>query len=626
MSDFYDENRNSEAGREPSVEDMIAEARRRAGQYNEEAAKKTLENAEGQTQEEPQSRPLRNENPETEVPREENISEENGDGAYTGSQAPQNEAPQNEIPQSGLTVTQTEKTGSYADQNDDDIRARQYNEARRAAAEKNGSAYGQYAFSEKAPSDGRKPSDHKNKKKKNHNGKTPMKLWKKLLIAAAIAAGVGIIVASVISLYHSFSTLANRLVTAEDSQENGEIEFPTPGVSDLPDTGSSEDEDQNDIFSEDESDEDDDDVMTVSGVAEACMPAMVSITTQTVSEAQSYFGGQSQSYTTTGAGSGVVIEQQDSSVLILTNEHVISGSTSITVTFCDDTTVSAEVLGSDSAEDLALVKVSMDDLTEETISEIRRMRIGDTDECKVGEQVVAIGNALGYGQSVSTGIVSALNRQVTVEGVSHTLIQTDAAINPGNSGGALINMQGELIGINEVKYNSTSVEGMGYAIPTSTINTFVNTILNRADRTEVAEEERGYLGVSCVTVPESYVTQGYPSGAYISEVVEGSPAEEAGLKVGYIVSSINGYSVDSSDDLVEGVACIKDGETATLTVLRLNDDQTAYEASTITVTLTSRAESALGQSDAEAAESEDEENDSQGSNGQWYYELPFTNR
>ncbi len=595
MADIFDPNHNTDGSDNSSVEDMAQEARRRAELYNKRSEEKLNQSV----------------NEESTSYMEEAAD----DAGFSGEASPTiTDEASKTFYNDEFAKDESENSTSGIDSastQDDEYLARHYNETRHDS-----SSYSQYSFNENA----NRP--HTSRKKKN-DGK------KKVIAIVLIVAVAGAALGATVRIAASIGKQAASL-NSEITGDNGNSQPGTPGISDIPDTSDSDNEDSESSKSESSSKSSSvSGEMTVQQIVETCMPAMVSITTETVSEVQSYFGGESQSYTSSSAGSGVILEQQDDSILIITNEHVVSGSTTITATFYDDTTVSAEVAGSDSAEDLALIKVSLSDLSEDTLNGIRLMDVGDTSECQVGESVVAIGNALGYGQSVSSGIVSALNRQVTVDGVSHTLVQTDAAINPGNSGGALINMQGQLIGINEVKYNSTSVEGMGYAIPTNTIQSFVNTILNRTERSEVDESERGYLGISCMTVPDSYVEQGYPSGAYISEVTEGGPADQAGIQVGDIISSINGYSVSTADDLVEGVACIKSGETATLTVLRLNDDQSAYEAQTIEVQLTARSESALAQSDdssSESSESDSQKNQRDNGISDRFGNLPYSRK
>ncbi|MDO4477812.1 MAG: trypsin-like peptidase domain-containing protein [Lachnospiraceae bacterium] len=484
-----------------------------------------------------------------------------------------------------------------------------------------------------------KKSRKKDAGKSGHR-QSPLKMALTIILITAVCAAVAGGVFTGVT-YVGSRMLGLTKSSVSDSREAKDEPSGIPGFSDVPEITEEADTDKKALYDSDgfaaRRIERTGEAMNVEQIAEYCMPSMVSITTQKVQQSQSFFTGQTESYTAKGAGSGVIIEADNDRILMVTNYHVIDGSSEITVAFVDGETVPAEVIGYDVAEDLALLSVPTESMMAETIDAVRVMSIGDTNECKVGQQVVAIGNALGYGQSVSTGIVSALNRQVVVDGVAHLLIQTDAAINPGNSGGALINMYGELIGINEVKYNSTSVEGMGYAIPTDTVNSFINGILNRTDREKVADEQRGYMGVTCVTVPESYVAQGYPSGAYITEVTAGGPADEAGIQVGDIVSSIESYPVATSNDLVDAISYYPSGQSVQMTVLRLNEAGTAFETSYITVNLSAWTEEAKAQAEASAqaraqengqasdgnAEAAPSPEDNNGQNDQ-YFENPFS--
>ena len=356
----------------------------------------------------------------------------------------------------------------------------------------------------------------------------------------------------------------------------------------------------------------DDSTMSIADVAEQCMPSMVVITTTTVQEMQSFFGNGTETYEGEASGTGIIYEKTDGELMIVTNNHVVADSETISVGFVDDTVVPAELIGRDVAEDLAVLSVSLDNISSETLGAIRVIETGDSDDCRVGEYVVAIGNALGYGQSVSAGIISALNREVVVDGVNHTLIQTDAAINPGNSGGALLNMNGQLIGINEVKYAETTVEGMGYAIPIAKARPIISRLMNRDVREKVPEEDRSYLGVVCVTIPDSYVRQGYPSGVYISEVTKDQAADKAGIKEGDIVSAIDGYSVTTADELVNELEYYSKGSTVKLTVLRLdeNKQQEGYRSMEVEVTLGSRAEADLEADNKEESGDGQEKEDS----------------
>lgn len=262
-------------------------------------------------------------------------------------------------------------------------------------------------------------------------------------------------------------------------------------------------------------------VYDVSAVAEAAMPSLVSITNMGEQEIQSFFGTYTQA--SESSGTGIIVGKNDDELLIATNNHVVEGSEQLNVCFIDNEIVSALVKGTDATNDLAVIAVSLSDIPEETLDKITIAQLGDSDSLKIGEPVIAIGNALGYGQSVTTGVISALDREVTIENMTSSLIQTDAAINPGNSGGALLNLQGQVIGINSAKLASSQVEGMGYAIPISTAEPIIDDLMNRKTRTAVDEDKRGYLGISGVDVTSDISKQmGIPTGAYVAAVVDGS--------------------------------------------------------------------------------------------------------
>ena len=273
----------------------------------------------------------------------------------------------------------------------------------------------------------------------------------------------------------------------------------------------------------------------VSQIVESAMPSIVSITNMSVQEVQNFFG-QTQQEESTSLGSGIIIDQSDSELLIVTNNHVVEGADTLTVTFVDNESVEANIKGTDSARDLAVVAVPVDSIKDSTMEEISIASLGDSDELQVGEPAIAIGNALGYGQSVTTGIISATDREL--DGFDGKLIQTDAAINPGNSGGALLNANGQVVGINTAKINSSVAEGMGYAIPISDASDIITSLMNQETKTKVSEEEQGYLGITGVDVSDdSSEMYNMPTGVYIREVSKGSGAEQAGLAQGNIYNS-----------------------------------------------------------------------------------------
>ena len=323
---------------------------------------------------------------------------------------------------------------------------------------------------------------------------------------------------------------------------------------------------------------------SVSAIAEAAMPSLVAITNKSVQEMQSMFG-QTQAYESESSGSGIIIGKTDTELLMVTNNHVVSGAQDLSVGFVDESVAEATVKGTDADHDIAVIAVKLSDLSEDTLSTIKVIEIGSSSNLEVGEQVVAIGNALGYGQSVTTGIVSALNREVTIDNTANTLIQTDAAINPGNSGGALLNMSGQLVGINSAKYSDTSVEGMGYAIPVDDVVDIIENLMNRQVRTEkAAEGERGFLGISGQDVT-SEVSQAYdmPKGVYITSVETGSAAEQVGLQKGDIITKFDGTSVSALADLKEQLAYYKTGEQVEITYSTRENGQYAEKTATVTL-------------------------------------------
>lgn len=349
---------------------------------------------------------------------------------------------------------------------------------------------------------------------------------------------------------------------------------------------------------------------SVADVAEASMPSVVAITSVSVQEIPDYFGifgYGTQQYQSAGSGSGIIVGENDDELLIATNNHVVAGATTLSVCFIGkdvvnaeeetqnlasgdgdinvEDAVSAKIKGTDEENDLAVVAVKKSDIPEDTLSEIKIAQLGNSDGLIVGEQVVAIGNALGYGQSVTSGWVSALNRSIaTDEGTNTELIQTDAAINPGNSGGALLNMKGEVIGINSAKYADNAVEGMGYAIPISKAQPILEDLMNRKTRDKVDSDKTAYLGVSVQDLP-SEVSQMYnmPSGAFVTETVPGEAAEAAGIKKGDIIEKLDGQKVTGNQDLIDKLQYYESGETVEVVVARADDGE--YKDITVEVTL-----------------------------------------
>ena len=320
----------------------------------------------------------------------------------------------------------------------------------------------------------------------------------------------------------------------------------------------------------------------VSDIVENTLPSIVSITNMSVQEVQNFFGGTSQQESES-AGSGIIISQNDSELLVVTNNHVVEGSDTLTVTFNDGNSVEAQIKGTDSARDLAVVAVPLDQISDDTMNAIKVATLGDSDSLKVGEPAIAIGNALGYGQSVTTGIISATGR--TIDGFDGEYIQTDAAINPGNSGGALLNANGEVIGINSAKINSSAVEGMGFAIPISDASDVIQNLMNKETRSKVSDEERGYLGIKGYDVSEEGAQMyNMPTGVYVKEVISGGGAEKAGLTKGSIITGFEGSSISGMSSLQEQLQYYKAGEEVTLTV-QIPDKNGEYTEKDITVTL-----------------------------------------
>lgn len=343
--------------------------------------------------------------------------------------------------------------------------------------------------------------------------------------------------------------------------------------------------------------------LDVSEIASEALPSIVSITTKSVQEVQNYFGmygmygyaPQQQEQEVEGSGSGIIVGKNDDELLIATNYHVVEGADTLSVAFTDGNAVEASVKGFDEERDLAVVSVSLDDVKDDTMDAISIAKIGSSDDLKVGEQVIAIGNALGYGQSVTTGIVSAKNRRMDSDNNTVTdgsddssdgvnLIQTDAAINPGNSGGALLNMEGEVVGINSAKLASTEVEGMGYAIAISDVTDILQNLMNETSRDKLDDSEHGVLGIEGSSVSSEAVQMyGIPAGVFVKKVTEGGAADKAGLKANSVITEFNGKTVSSIDQLIEYLSYYEPDEEVELTVQVPHG--TSYKEETVKVTL-----------------------------------------
>lgn len=343
--------------------------------------------------------------------------------------------------------------------------------------------------------------------------------------------------------------------------------------------------------------------LDVSEIVSEALPSIVSITTKSVQEVQNYFGmygmygyaPQQQEQEVEGSGSGIIVGKNDDELLIATNYHVVEGADTLSVAFTDGNAVEASVKGFDEERDLAVVSVSLDDVEDDTMDAVSIANIGSSDDLKVGEQVVAIGNALGYGQSVTTGIVSAKNRRMDSDNNTVTdgsddssdgvnLIQTDAAINPGNSGGALLNMEGEVVGINSAKLASTEVEGMGYAIAISDVTDILQNLMNETSRDKLDDSEHGVLGIKGSSVSSEAVQMyGIPAGVFVKKVTEGGAADKAGLKANSVITEFNGKTVSSSNQLIEYLSYYEPDEEVELTVQVPHG--TSYKEETVKVTL-----------------------------------------
>ncbi|MEE0866886.1 MAG: trypsin-like peptidase domain-containing protein [Clostridia bacterium] len=350
-------------------------------------------------------------------------------------------------------------------------------------------------------------------------------------------------------------------------------------------------------------------ISSVSAIAEECMPSIVAITNKSVTDVMTFFGKYTQE--STNSGSGIIIGKNDTELLIVTNYHVIANSKELSVIFSpveakmeqnavSDASVtnkdipSAVVKGYNSDKDLAVIAVSLKDISPEVLSEIKIATVGDSSALRPGDQIVAIGNALGYGQSVTTGIISAVNRQIVMENsagtgtVSNSFIQTDAAINPGNSGGALLNMAGEVVGINSVKIAASGVEGMGYAIPISDVGDIIDELMVKKSRDVVDEDKQGFLGITASDVTSSIATTyGIPTGVYVSSVTEGLAADVAGIKKGYVITEFDGYTITTISQLQDRLTYYKSGEKVELKVQIPGAE--GYSEKTLTVTLSNRS-------------------------------------
>lgn len=422
----------------------------------------------------------------------------------------------------------------------------------------NNGPYGQYG----GGSSGTDPSRDERKPKKG---------FPKVVAVVGFAVLFGVVSSAV---FLTSNIIGSRILGLDDSQET------TEASSDRVSSGTSLSRSSSVVTSD------------VSDVVDKVMPSIVSITSMSVEEVQNFFGGTYER-TSEGAGTGIIIGQTDTELMIVTNNHVVEGSDTLTVTFNDESSVEANIKGTDSTYDVAVIAVPVESVSADTMEQISVATLGDSTTLKVGEPAIAIGNALGYGQSVTTGVISALDRQVSTTN-SQTgetqesgakLIQTDAAINEGNSGGALVNINGEVIGINSAKLIGDSVEGIGYAIPISDVSDLIQSLMSQETKTRVDEADRGMIGITGISVSDAFSQEiDMPAGVYVTEVTSGGGAEEAGMTRGCIITGINGTTVDSMDALQQQLAYYAKGETVTLTI-QIPQTNGEYEESTIDVTL-----------------------------------------
>ena len=423
----------------------------------------------------------------------------------------------------------------------------------------------QYGGSQPGGQNGDQPEHKPHKEKKPH----------KNLMRAAAVAGFAILFGVVSSaVFLATNVVGGRLLGLRSSDET------TTASSDKISNGTSLSTSSSVVTSD------------VSDVVDKVMPSIVSITSMSVQEVQSFFGGTYEQ-TSEGAGTGIIIGKNDTELLIVTNNHVVEGSDTLTVTFNDQSSVEANIKGTDAAYDVAVIAVALDQISDDTMSAISVATLGDSTNLKIGEPAIAIGNALGYGQSVTTGVISALDRSVSTTDTQTgetqesgaKLIQTDAAINPGNSGGALVNVNGEVIGINSAKLTGESVEGIGYAIPISDVSDLIQNLMNQETKTKVPENERGLLGITGMSVSDAFSQQiDVPAGVYVMEVSSGSGADKAGMTKGSIITAINGSSIDSMEALQEQLQYYAKGETVSLTIL-VPQSNGEYDEQTLDVTL-----------------------------------------
>ena len=501
----------------------------------------------------------------TEIPvSKEYVSNQQGNSSY-GQQAPQgqpNPATASQV-QGDYRGSNPYQTGSYTSGN----------------PYQNGNAYGQGIYTGDNFANYTEEPKKKKKAKKTKNKKEGSGKGKKVVGFIASAAAFGVIAGGVMV---GVNAIGNKAL-GNNNRTTAEIATVTTA-----DSGMKESTSDN----------------TVADVAEEVMPSIVSITNTSVQVVRSWF--QSYEQEVEGAGSGIIIGQTDDEILVATNNHVIEGAKEITVSFSDETAVAATVKGADTAMDLAVVAIDVDDIEEDTLSKIKVAALGSSDDIRVGESAIAIGNALGYGQSVTVGYISALDREVDADGKTMKLLQTDAAINPGNSGGALLNSKGEVIGINTMKYVDSTVEGMGYAIPISKAIPIINELMNQK---VIKESEQGYLGISGSDSTDEFAQNfNMPTGVYVVKIIEDSPADKCGLKAGDIITQFAGRDVSTMEEL-QGILSNKEAGEEIEMVVQRNNEKGEYKEVNLTVTLGAKKDMPSSEKDTKKSKSNKNDND-----------------
>lgn len=509
--------------------------------------------------------------------RQENTQKEETETSFVMQGMPQEQAKE-ETSEKQPGETPTEENSMYAYSYKNGTKKEAWHDEKPEANKR--TAYDSYRFTSPVPEEPKKKAPRKAKRSSGSMGKR-----------LGSAAAVGLVFGLVAGLaFQGVNYAGNKLMPQQETKQIENTQTIKEQVSDATDvsTGSN----------------------SVSQVAKNVMPSIVSITNVSIQEIQNLFGF-TQQYEGQSSGSGIIVGQNDTELLIATNNHVVKGANSLTVCFTNQdgtafsssdlentsadsesseqldagTAVEAKVKGTDADNDLAVVAVQLSDIPKDVLSKIKVATLGDSDSLVVGEQVVAIGNALGYGQSLTSGYISALNKKVSSENANSTFIQTDAAINPGNSGGALLNMKGELVGINSAKIAADEVEGMGFAIPISKAQPILDELMSKETRSKVEDENKAaYIGITCKNVTsDASEMYNMPVGIFVDTVAEGGPAEEAGLKAGDIIRKIDGTSVETYDNLTEQLEYYEAGETIDFVISRAESGE--YKEQTVSVTL-----------------------------------------